>query len=95
MIPGWYSLHCIDHSTDLLLGSVDEVWTNPIIPFFFNNEKTINKFIPLIDAETDPDLFFMSENYYKEKWEPATGVPYEKFGKPFSYNILWKKGLNT
>jgi hypothetical protein len=47
---GGLSLHCIDHCTDLLLGSIDEAWTNPIIPYFFKNEKTLNKFIPLIKA---------------------------------------------
>lgn len=92
---GGISLHCIDHSTDLLLGEINEVWTNPIIPFFFNNEKTLNKFIPLIDAELDPDLFFMSEKYYADRWETSTGIPFEKFGKPFSYNILWKKTIKN
>lgn len=88
---GGLSFHCIDHCTDLLLGSIDEAWTNPIIPYFFKNEKTFNKFIPLIDAEQDPDLFFMSEKYYEDKWQSSTNTPFEKFGKPFSYNILWEK----
>lgn len=88
---GGYSFHCIDHCTDLLLGSIDEAWTNPIIPYFFNKEKTLNKFIPLIDAELDPDLFFMPEKYYEDNWRGATNIPFEKFGKPFSYNILWKR----
>ena len=89
--PDGLSLHCIDHSTDLLLGTVDEVWTNPIIPYFFNKEKTVNKFIPLIEAELDPVLYYMSEKYYNDKWMSSTGIPFDKFGKPFSYNILWKK----
>ena len=62
-----------------------------IASYFFNKEKTLNEFIPLIIAELDPDLFFMSEKYYKDKWETATGISFEKFGKPFSYNILWRK----
>lgn len=93
---GGLSFHCIDHCTDLLLGEIDEAWTNPIIPYFFNNEKTFNKFIPLIDAELDPELFFMPEKYYEDNWQSATKIPFEKFGKPFSYNILWerKKSIN-
>lgn len=89
--PGGYSVHCVDHSTDRLLGTVDEVWVNPIIPYFFENKKMINNFIPLIIAESDPELFFMSEKHFNDKWSEATGMTFEEFGKPFSYNFLWKK----
>ncbi|MEO6693950.1 MAG: class I SAM-dependent methyltransferase [Ignavibacteria bacterium] len=89
--PESFSIHCIDHTTDLLLGIETNVWTNPIIPFFFENQKMINDYIPLEIAERDPELFFMSEKYYKENWELATGKKFEEFGKPFSYNLLWKK----
>jgi ubiquinone/menaquinone biosynthesis C-methylase UbiE len=89
--PGGLSVHCIDHTTDLLLGTVDEVWTNPLIVYFFKNETVINKFIPLKETEEDPDLFVVSEKFYNEYWKPVTNVPYTEFGKPFSYNLLWKK----
>lgn len=89
--PDGISLHCMDHSTDLLLGIEEDVWTNPIIPFFFKHEKMINEFIPLLKAETDPDLFYMSEKYYDHYWKYATGIDYKDFGKPFSYNFIWKK----
>ena len=89
--PGGYSFHCIDHTTDLLLGEVDEVWTNPLIEYLFAHQNTLNKFIPLLEAESDPDLFVVSSETYSKYWEPVTGVPYEKFGKPFSYNVFWRK----
>lgn len=88
---GGISFHCIDHSTDLLLGTVAEVWTNPLITFFYENEKIINDFIPLVKAEEDPDLFVVPEKFYNANWLPVTKVFYKDFGKPFSYNILWKK----
>lgn len=86
-----HSVHCVDHTTDRLLGSVEEVWVNPIIPYFFKNQVMINKFIPLEIVETDAGLFYMSEKYFNDKWAEATGKTYEEFGKPFSYNFIWKK----
>ncbi len=91
LVPGGYSLHTLDHCTDLLLGIEKEVWTNPIIPFFFENQKMINEFVPLVDAEEDPELFYMSEKYYNDTWKYTTGKTFAEFGKPFSYNFLWKK----
>ena len=89
--PGGLSFHCIDHTTDLLLGKLDEVWTNPLIEYLFDNQKTLNEFVPLAKAELDPDLFVVREELYREYWQPVTGVSYEDFGRPFSYNIFWKK----
>jgi hypothetical protein len=75
----------------LLLGIEKDVWTNPIIPFFFKNEKMVNDFVPLVEAEEDPELFFMSEKYYSDTWRHTTGKTFAEFGKPFSYNFLWVK----
>lgn len=89
--PGGLSFHCIDHTTDLLLGEVDEVWTNPLIEYFFANQRTLNEFIPLAVAEEDPDLFTVSREYFTEHWQPVVGKTYEEFGRPFSYNVFWRK----
>lgn len=88
---GGDSVHCVDHTTDLLLGIEEEVWVNPVIPFFFNNQKMINKFVPLEKAESDPELYHMSEEYFNRHWKLATGKSFDEFGKPFSYNFWWKK----
>lgn len=84
--PGGFSLHCIDV---VWLGEM--VWCNPIMEYFFNNEKLINNFIPPLTAVEDPEIFIMSEKYYSNNWQFVTGKTYIDFGKPFSYNFLWKK----
>jgi ubiquinone/menaquinone biosynthesis C-methylase UbiE len=89
--PGGLSFHCIDHTTDLLLGQVEEVWTNPLIEYLFTSQKTLNEFIPLVSAEEDPDLFAVSREYFTEHWQPVVGKTYEEFGRPFSYNVFWRK----
>lgn len=89
--PGGFTFHLIDHTTDLLLGEIDEAWTNPLIEYIFNAQHTMNKFVPLIEAETDPGLFCVGEEFYNSFWLPVTGKTYQEFGRPFSYNIFWKK----
>lgn len=84
--PGGYSVHCID-----VVWLEPIVWTNEIMPYLFKNEKMINKFIPLLEVREDPDLFVMSEKYYSKNWQFTTKKTYEEFGKPFSYNFLWRK----
>lgn len=88
---GGYSVHCMDHATDLHLEEIEIAWTNPLLQYFFEKEKMINNFIPLKVAEEDPELFVVPEEYYNNFWLPVTNVTYENFGKPFSYNFLWKK----
>ncbi|MEO8210044.1 MAG: methyltransferase domain-containing protein [bacterium] len=85
--PGGYSVNCID----VVWHSENVFWTNPILLYFFEKEKIINKFIPFSEVIQDPDIFFMAEKYYSEKWQSATHKPYSEFGKPLSYNFLWKK----
>ena len=84
--PGGYSLHCID-----IVMKGKESWTNAILHHIFKEKKTINKFIPLEDADIDPDLFVLSKKYYNKTWIHIIKKPYEEFGRPASYNILWKK----
>jgi ubiquinone/menaquinone biosynthesis C-methylase UbiE len=84
--PGGYSLHCID-----VVWLDSFVWTNQIMPYFFENEKMINEFIPLAKLKEDPELFVMSEEYYSRSWQFTTGKTYSEFGKPLSYNFLWRK----
>jgi ubiquinone/menaquinone biosynthesis C-methylase UbiE len=81
-----FSLHCFD----IVIGR-EEVWTNKLLPFIFNQVKTINPFIPFSIMEKDPSVYVMSEEAYNRTWKSITQVSYEKFGKPLSYNILWKQ----
>ena len=84
--PGGYSVHCID-----VVLKEDYVWTNEIMPYFFRNVEMINQFIPLLEILKDPDLFVMSKKYYERTWQITTGKSYEEFGRPGSYNFLWRK----
>jgi len=88
--PGGFSAHCID-----VVWKDDFVWTNKIMPYFFENEKMINEFIPVNDLIGKPDLFVMAEKYYERTWQVTTGKTYEDFGRPISYNFLWQKPLVT
>lgn len=87
--PGGYSIHCID----VVWVDFEEIWTNEILPYFYKNEKIINTFVPFIEVLKDKDLFIMSEKYYNENWQFTTNKSYEDFGKPISYNFLWRKPL--
>lgn len=93
--PGGYSLHCIDQCVDDIRdypGCDDlEVWTNPIIEYFFANQKMKNDFIHLLKVMNDNDLFAMSEKYYNDNWQNVTGKTYKEFTMPISYNFLWQK----
>ncbi len=84
--PGGYSLHCID-----VVWLNDWVWSNSIMPYLYEHEKILNDFVPLLKAIEDPEIFVMSEKYYEKNWQFTTEKPYKEFGKPFSYNFLWKK----
>jgi len=84
--PGCYSLHCV------VAMLKDPILLLPLFSqFIFENEKTLNEFIPLMKISIDPDLFFMSEKYYSDYWQKFTGESYKRFGLPISYNQLWKK----
>jgi len=84
--PGGYSLHCLD-----IVQAKYSVWANPILKYLYDNERILNRFIPFDKMTQDPDLFVMSEQYYSKTWQLTTGKSYEEFGRPLSYNILWKK----
>lgn len=84
--PGGYSAHCID-----VVWKDDFIWTNNIMPYFFKKEKMINDFVPFDKIMGNSELFVMPEKYYEKTWQFTTGKTYEEFGRPVSYNFLWKK----
>ncbi|MDD3295028.1 MAG: glycosyltransferase, partial [Geobacteraceae bacterium] len=84
--PGALTLHCFD-----MILKRDGVWTNNFLHHIFSRIETNNKFVPLSDLIIDPNLFVMSENAYDRFWKSATGVSYQEFGYPFSYNVVWSK----
>ncbi len=84
--PGGCSLHCFD-----IVITPDSVWTNPLLPFLFQTQPTLNRFIPLESLRSDPDLYVLTEAAYNQRWKKTTQQSYQDFGKPLSYNILWQK----
>jgi ubiquinone/menaquinone biosynthesis C-methylase UbiE len=87
--PGCYSLHCFD-----CVLRPDRVWINKLLPYIFENENTINRFIPYEHLCKMQDIFVLPMEVYNEGWKRLIGKEYHEYGRPFSYNILWKKGGN-
>lgn len=86
LCPGGYSVHCFD-----IVIRNDNVWTNGLLPHLFENVKTINPWVDFSVMVSDPDLYVLPEQYYSKSWQAITGKTYHEFGKPLSYNVLWRK----
>jgi ubiquinone/menaquinone biosynthesis C-methylase UbiE len=84
--PGAVSVHCLD-----VVWRHRYVWTNPILYHLYANEPLINPLIPWSVVVGDSDLYVMSREAYDQFWMPTTRRSYQDFGKPFSYNLVWKK----
>lgn len=87
---GGLSLHLFDVVSEKK-GVQTNVWTNQLLLYIFQNIETVNQMIPFAEMQKDPDLYVMSEAAYNLMWEPITHQSYQLFGKPLSYNVLWKK----
>lgn len=88
--PGGYSLHCLD-----VVWGPGRVWTNPILHHLYKYARPVTPFVPFEAMTGDPDLYVMSEAYFGKTWQKTTGKTYQEFGKPLSYNILWRKRENA
>lgn len=78
------------HSFDVVAGP-EGIRANGLIPHLFNNVATVNRFVEFPDLLNDPDLFVMTEAAYDKYWKKYTMKSYPEFGKPFSYNVCWRK----
>ncbi|MEA5541942.1 glycosyltransferase [Limnoraphis robusta Tam1] len=84
--PGGWSFHCFD-----IVIKPQEVWTNKLLTYLFNQLKTLNPLIPFEQMRQDSDLYVMPELAYNHYWQHITQKSYQEFGKPASYNIFWQK----
>ena len=84
------SLHCF-----YIVIKDTSVWTNNLLPFFFQHIKTLHAFVPFQYLTVDPYTYVMSEQSYNAYWISVTKKSYEEFGKPLSYNVLWQKSDDT
>ncbi len=82
---GSYSLHLFD----VTLGP-PAYWTNLFLPYLHAYTPSLVPFTPLPVLARDTDLFVMSKAFYEYGWQPTTKIPYEKFGRPASCQVLWK-----
>lgn len=80
------SLHCFD-----VVLKEGGNWTNGLLHYLFKSYGTLNRFIPLERLSLDPHLHVMSEAAYDSGWRKITRSSYQEFGRPTSYNILWRK----
>ncbi len=73
------------------------IWKDPVVNFddlhnyIFESGLARNEFVQGIRLATDRDIFFISKEFYEEKWMKHIGKGYRGFGKPFSANILVTK----
>ncbi|MCW6050398.1 glycosyltransferase [Lyngbya sp. CCAP 1446/10] len=87
---GGLSLHLFDVVIEKE-GVQTNVWTNQLLLYIFQHIETVNQMIPFSEMQKDGDLYVMPEEAYNAMWEPVTHQSYKIFGKPLSYNVLWKK----
>jgi SAM-dependent methyltransferase len=85
--PGGYSLHCFD----IVLREGGADWTNGLLWFFYQYFKIMNPPITFESIRADSSLFYMGEIRYNKYWKQITKLTYTEFGRPVSYNILWRK----
>lgn len=83
---GAYSLHLFD----IVYKDGKPRVFNKFIPFIFDKVKTTNKFIDPVEAYKNLDIYFLTQEAYEKIWYKYTKRTYEDFGKPTSYNILWR-----
>lgn len=84
--PGGYSFHLFD-----CVIKPDRIWIHKLMRSFFTSQMTANRWVEPESLTADPDLYTMTKAAYEGIWMFVTKQPYETFGKPFSYNVLWQK----
>lgn len=85
--PGGFSLHCID-----IVIKKEEIQMHPLVDFLYSRENVINQRLSADIIRNDPDLWGMTEVAYNKNWISACrNLPFENFGIPISYNLLWRK----
>lgn len=83
---GAYNLHCFN-----IVVKDEYVWSNKLLTHFFQNSNPLNEFVHFDILKKDPEVYVMSEQYYNDNWKSSTNKSYKEFGKPLSYNVIWRK----
>jgi hypothetical protein len=86
--PGGFSFHCLDI---VLRPGSGRHWYNTLISYFYEVREVLNPLVGPAEVLSDPRTYFMSEAAYDASWKTILQAPYEAFGLPASYNLLWRK----
>ena len=86
LAPGGYSLHCVN-----VILKPDRISLNGALSYFGTHADPLHEFVSFDTLRNDPDLFTLSEQFYKAHWQAKTKQPYKRFGKPTVCNVLWQK----
>lgn len=87
---GSYSLHCLDIKLRSDKGGV--TWTTPLLYRIYERMNTINDFVPLEQLEDAEDIYVLSEKFFNNSiWKKKSGCGYNDYGRPTSYQVLWRK----
>ena len=88
--PGGLSMHCFD-----VLIKREGFWVHRLVDYLYGREPILNTRAPDWKMRVDPDLWGMTQQAYDRLWKNTTQVEYEKFGMPISYNLIWRKALES
>lgn len=86
--PGGYSFHLFD-----CVIKPDRIWIHKLVRSLLTSQTTANRWAEPEVLTADPELYTMTKAAYEGGWMSVTKEPYETFGKPFSYNVLWQKAM--
>lgn len=84
---GGYSLHLFD--VVIKDGLAKEF--SKLIRLMFNGMPTCNKYVDIVEADKDGDIFYLNCDTYNRIWRKYTNKTYSEFGSPTSCNVLWMK----
>ena len=89
------NLHCFDVVLNSTKGGEKYDWTCGLLPFMFRRYHSKQGYSGLNGIINDNDLFFLSQDFYKNNWQKVTKQEYSDFGVPISYNIFWQIKKHT
>ena len=82
--PGAFHLHLFD-----VTAGPTGPWTNSFLPYLLARLDRRDEFTPFATIMADPDWHFLSRTAYDRNWLPLTGIPFDAFGRAFSWNLFF------
>lgn len=82
--PGGWHLHLFD-----VVAKPDGPWTSGFLPYLLALLGRRDELVPFDAITADPDWHHLSRAAYERNWLPVTGVPFDTFGRAFSWNLFF------